>query len=274
VNFQRLKIKKALTTSAFFIGWLLCAPLQANSFIQPKPDCKEFIATETATVRYVHDGDTLFLSDKRKLRLIGIDTPELARDHKNTVSAEQPFAREARDFVRRLISQYGHQISLMPGVEKTDRYQRWLFHIRLSDGSLLQSRLLQAGLAVAYTTPPNQLLSNCYQQAEHVAQQQNKNIWSAPKYQAIAAEKLQAKHRGFHIIKGKVRHIGESKKAIWLNFYGNFSARIDKRDQRYFHDSLNDLLEKEITVRGWLHHDNNKIRMTLRHPSAIRHTED
>ena len=49
-------------------------------------------------VDYVHDGDTLFLTDQRgtelKARLIGVDTPELGTDC---------YADEARDYLRGLL---------------------------------------------------------------------------------------------------------------------------------------------------------------------------
>ena len=262
VNFHR--IRKALLISVFFIACFLSPATQSQT-----SHCTEFIATETASIRYIHDGDTLFLKDNRKLRLIGIDTPELARKRKDSYQAEQAFAREARDFARQLVSQFGNTVRLMPGVEKADHYGRQLFHIQLSDGSLLQTRLLQAGLAVAYTTPPNQKLSHCYQQDESTARRLKKKIWSDSKYQKTPVSELTSGSKGFHIIQGKVRHIGESKKAFWLNFYGNFSARISKHDMKFFHYPLQQLLEKEITVRGWVRHYKNKAQISLRHPSAI-----
>lgn len=264
VKFHR--IKKALIISAFFIACVFTT----NTYSQSSLSCSRFTATETASIAYVHDGDTIHLDDKRKVRLIGIDTPELAHRRKKHNYPVQAYALEARDFARQLIQQYGNKVGLMLGIEPADHYGRQLFHIQLSDGSLLQTRLLQAGLAIAYTTPPNQQLSLCYQAAESIAQEKSLNIWTNKKYHRLDANKLSSKHQGFHIIGGKVRHIGESKKAFWINFYGNFSARINKRDLKYFPFALRTLLEKEITVRGWIRHYKNKPQMSLRHASAIQ----
>lgn len=263
VNFH--KVKKALFISAFFIGCLFSSHSQS----QTNRSCSQFAATETARIRYIHDGDTLFLEDNRKVRLIGIDTPELARNKNNRHSPKEAYSTESRDFARQLIKQHGNDVRLMAGIEKTDRYGRHLFHIKLSDGKLLQSHLLDAGLAVAYTTPPNQQLSHCYQHKDANARQLNKKIWSHSKYQIIPVSELSPKIKGFHLIQGKVRHIGESKKAFWINFYGNFSARIDKRDMPFFNRPLKQLLEKTITIRGWVRHYKNKAQISLRHPSAI-----
>lgn len=255
--------------SAFFIACCLSIGISTSSYAQSTSSCPSFIATEKATIRYIHDGDTVHLNDKRKVRLIGIDTPELAHKKHNNITPEQPFALEARDYARDLIRQYGNQVHLMPGIEKADHYGRQLFHIQLSDGSLLQSRLLQAGLAIAFTTPPNKKLISCYQQDEQIARKKKRKIWTHSKYQTLATNDLLSDHQGFHIITGKVRQIGESKKAFWLNFDDNFSARIDKRDLKYFNTPLQQYLEKQLTIRGWLRHYKNKAQMSLRHPSAI-----
>ena len=56
-------------------------------FAQTLPSsCSNSLATvqydEIAVVDYIHDGDTLRLRDGRRVRLIGINTPELTRDNK------------------------------------------------------------------------------------------------------------------------------------------------------------------------------------------------
>ncbi|KAI2506581.1 nuclease-like protein [Fragilaria crotonensis] len=43
-------------------------------------------------VRNVYDGDTLTLTDERRVRLLGIDTPEIKQ--------KQPFAEEAKEYTK------------------------------------------------------------------------------------------------------------------------------------------------------------------------------
>src|SRR5687768_6082587 len=65
-------------------------------------------SAETVTVRHVHDGDTLILEDKRKLRLLGYNTPEVARrDH-----PAEPLAVAARERLTYWIEAGGRQIRL------------------------------------------------------------------------------------------------------------------------------------------------------------------
>lgn len=259
-------IKKALIFSAFFIAYYLPGHSLGQS-------CANFTSHEHARVVYIHDGDTLHLSDQRKVRLIGIDTPELTRRRGQQQLSEQPFAAAARDFARRLIDQHGNRVALMPGTEARDRYGRYLFHIQLADGSLLQNQLLEAGLAVAYTTPPNQQLSRCYRQSERHARVQKKAIWSHVKYQPVDSHKLLPQHKGFHLVKGIVTHVGESKKAFWINFGHHFSARIKKIDLVFFSDPLDSLVGQQVIIKGWLRQYKNKYQVSLRHPSAIEIVE-
>jgi len=50
--------------------------LAISNTVWAEPACPADSFDETTTVRYIHDGDTLHLKDGRKVRLIGINTPE------------------------------------------------------------------------------------------------------------------------------------------------------------------------------------------------------
>ena len=70
----------------------------------------------------VHDGDTLRLADGRKVRLLGIDSPELGRDGR----PDQAFAARAREHLRGLIEQADWRVSLSVDRDRYDRYGRLL----------------------------------------------------------------------------------------------------------------------------------------------------
>ena len=69
---------------------------------------------ETASVGRVIDGDTIELSDKRKVRYIGIDTPESV-DPRLTV---QCFGKEAKEENVRLVD--GKTVRLVRDISDTD----------------------------------------------------------------------------------------------------------------------------------------------------------
>ncbi|MDH5185190.1 MAG: thermonuclease family protein, partial [Gammaproteobacteria bacterium] len=144
-------MRRALSKRAHLIGCALFVFLALLSpprlFAQP---CLPPVIDEYATVRYVHDGDTLHLTDGRKLRFIGINTPELARDD----LPQEPYAVEARQYVRGLLPT-GSRIGLVYGTEREDRHGRVLAHIVLADGSSLNRRMLEHGYAQYIAVPPN-----------------------------------------------------------------------------------------------------------------------
>ena len=73
----------------FLAGFIYSSAALADS------NCSSDYYDETTNIRYIHDGDTLHLSDGRKVRLIGINTPELARDNR----AAEAFAQQAKVMV-------------------------------------------------------------------------------------------------------------------------------------------------------------------------------
>lgn len=66
--------------------------------VAPHPTARDTQQGEPATLQSVTDGDTIVLTDQRRIRYIGIDTPELGYYRgKDWISSPEPLAREARD---------------------------------------------------------------------------------------------------------------------------------------------------------------------------------
>ena len=147
-------LKKAPWVGAFFVLSVWLTPAWADNCDPPQQ-------TEQVKVRYVSDGDTLILSDNRKIRLIGINTPEVARKEKPA----QPLAIRARDRLRQLLFQQGSQARLLYGEQQTDRYGRKLATLWLPDDRNLAAELLREGLGWMVAIPPNTRFIDCYQQA-------------------------------------------------------------------------------------------------------------
>ena len=77
-----------------------------------------------ARVARVVDGDTLLLEDGRRVRLLGVDTPET----KHPERPPEPWGREATAFTEKAVA--GRRIVLEFGDEPTDRYGRVLAWVR------------------------------------------------------------------------------------------------------------------------------------------------
>jgi micrococcal nuclease len=128
---------------------------------------------EIATVERVVDGDTIKLSDERRVRLIGVDTPE-------TVHPSKPvecYGKEASAFVEELLPP-GTEVRLVRDVEEFDRYERTLAYVyRADDALFVNLELAEQGYAQQLTVPPNVAHADEFGDAVERARTQGRGLW-------------------------------------------------------------------------------------------------
>ena len=95
-------------------------------------------------VARVVDGDTLVLTNRARVRLIGADTPETVRPNHPV----EPWGREATQFTREFVA--GGAVRLQFDGPPKDKYGRFLAHVWVGD-RMLEEELIRAGLATATT---------------------------------------------------------------------------------------------------------------------------
>lgn len=98
-------------------------------------------AAEHHSVRYVVDGDTLDVSHVGRVRLLGIDAPEVGIG----LDTPAPFAPEAKALLATLVG--GRYASLEADGDRYDKYGRRLAYLLRDDGLLVNAEMLRAGLA-------------------------------------------------------------------------------------------------------------------------------
>jgi endonuclease YncB( thermonuclease family) len=106
-------------------------------------------------VTHVADGDTLNLEGRHRVRLIGIDCPEIAHPEKDPPTKAQPWSNEAMRFTETRIKNQTVRVEFDPDYDAEDHYGRWLCWVYYRDPrdgveKLLNEELLRAGLAFAY----------------------------------------------------------------------------------------------------------------------------
>ncbi len=218
-------------------------------------------------VDYVYDGDTLTLTDGRRVRLIGMDAPEMGRDG----HATQPGAVAARDRLRALVRRAGRRLGLRYDLDRHDRYGRLLAHLFLPDGDSVTARLLREGRGVPLVIPPNVWHAGCYGKAAAAARRERRGIWRYPRYRPVAARALPARAHGFHIVRGRVRHLGRGRHRLWLDLPGKVALYIQQQDLRWFRSYDPTRLQgRRVEAMGWIHRRHGERRMRIRHPSALR----
>lgn len=239
-------------------------PAASADAVATQPVCLSQTA-ETARIRHVHDGDTVILDNGAKVRLIGINTPELARDSQPAETG----ALNARDTLRAWI-RMSDTLQLRYGRQRRDHYGRLLAHL-YADGRNLQAALLEAGLATPLYIAPNLGHLECYRQASATAREARRGLWALEQYQPRSAASLTGRERGYHIISGTVQRVGRSRSSIWLDLTPSVALRIVRNDLALFDGSdFDDWVGHRLEAHGYLYQRNNQLRMRIRHPADLR----
>lgn len=147
------------------------APPEPPPLLKPAEPVRSLIppGVERVRVRSVADGDTVTLEDGRKLRYIGLDTPE----------RDQPLHADAKRLNESLV--LGRDVYLEFDAEPKDRYGRLLayVYVRLESGDekFVNAELLRAGLARIYTFPPNVKHVESFKAAQRGAIEAGRGSW-------------------------------------------------------------------------------------------------
>ncbi len=262
----RLKGASDLVAPFLFLLLLCAALLPAPTLAATSTLCSYAHVDERARVVYVFDGDTVKLQDGRRVRLIGINTPELG----HAGAANEALASAARDTLQQILAAGGHSVLLQYGTEQHDHYGRLLAHVFLENGDNVAVQLLQKGLATTLVVPPNTWGMSCYQQREDDARSARTGLWRLDHYQATDSTALPKDSRGFRIVRGRVTAVRQTRRSTWIDLAGLLTLRIDNRNRSYFPDAaLESLRDREIEVRGWLRPAGQRLQMTVQHPAAL-----
>lgn len=120
---------------------------------------------ETGQVQKVYDGDTVLLSDGRKVRYLGINTPEW----------QEPFYLKAKRLNESLVM--GKDVRLEFDEERVDKYGRLLASVYVGD-LMVNAKLIEDGLAHAFFIPPNRKHNALLLKLQADARERKLGIWS------------------------------------------------------------------------------------------------
>jgi micrococcal nuclease len=131
----------------------------------------------TVKVVRVIDGDTFEIESGEKVRMIGINTPEIS----------DIYGKEAKYYLSNLILNKTVELKSDNISKNRDRYQRLLRYVIL-DGIDINKLMISDGYAFAYLKY-RFAESNIYKQAQIKARAENKGIWGNSKDQGIVKKK-------------------------------------------------------------------------------------
>ncbi|MDD7961124.1 thermonuclease family protein [Microbacterium thalli] len=144
----------------------------------PDPDeTRSVVMVSSAAVTSVIDGDTLVVrtvDGPERLRIIGVDTPEIGRDG----AADECYAQEARAFVDEALS--GRIVQIYPDStqDDVDRCGRLLRHVQI-DGNQVAEMVIAAGAGVEYTYDAAYAGQEAHLAAQDDAREHRRGLWGA-----------------------------------------------------------------------------------------------
>lgn len=247
-----IALKKRQVFLALFL--FLSLAVQANE------QCEATGALEKAQIKRVVDGDTIHLSDGRKVRLVGIDTPEL--DHKK--GHHEAYAVEATDFLRARLDRF---VYIQKAKNERDRYGRYLYYLFDKDRISLTSQLLSEGLGYRIAVPPNLAYQACFEAAENSARNAHKGLWQ---------QTLQWQPKaGFAFSRVTITSITQNRGGWWLETNRDLVINLPPNVIDYWPAQKVFYLEgKEIEVRGWQHQRKNRNSEFKSWVLSVRHPND
>jgi endonuclease YncB( thermonuclease family) len=241
---------------------LLCGPCTTAA----AAECPAEHIDERVQVIHVFDGDTVKLQDGRRVRLIGINTPEMARDDRRA----EPAASAARASLQALLDNNNRILLLQHGNDTHDHYGRLLAHAFLENGDNVAAQLLQRGLATALVVPPNTWAMDCYRRLEDAARIERTGLWALEKYQSRASSGLPSSTSGFAIVHGTVTGVRHANHGLWVDLEGPLTLHIGKRERVNFAPGYLEQLEgSTVEARGWIKSRRDGLRMNIQHPAAL-----
>lgn len=176
-------------------------------------------AFDAATITRVVDGDTLEVSvdgHLERVRLIGVDTPEvyesdkLHRDAERTHQDEgtiRALGEQASNYVKGIVHKREH-VQLEYGQQRRDRYARLLAFVWLPDGRMLNETIVCEGYSPAFTRYPfRQDYMDRFRSCERQAREAGKGLWAAEGARESAPTTAQGKGEQGGVVHGNRRSL-------------------------------------------------------------------
>ncbi len=151
----------------------------ASAYSGPTAPVRE---TNRCKIERIVDGDTVVCRGQGRVRLIGVDTPELS---------QEPYGRLAARALAKLVP-VGIDVELEPDIERRDQHGRLLAYV-WAEGRLVNWLLVRQGWAVVLTYPPNVQYVDEFTEAQEAARRDRAGLWAQDGLDCLPIEHRQGR---------------------------------------------------------------------------------
>jgi len=180
------KLTKGLIKTVFWLGIFLIifAYIAYNKLTDDINGSKEK-KKDLVFVKRVVDGDTFELSDGQKVRLLGIDTPEVYESNKMERDAElsrqdkttiMKLGNLACDYVKGFVEGKYVRLERDHMNEDKDKYGRLLRYVYLENGTCVNAKIIADGYAQVYDKFPISKLEE-FRELQRDARENKLGLW-------------------------------------------------------------------------------------------------
>ena len=127
---------------------------------------------QAVVVDHVIDGDTFVLNSGEKVRMIGIDAPEVS----GPFTSAEFYGEEASAYAKSALA--GKTVYLDEDVSEIDNYGRLLRYVYLEDGTFFNLHLIKEGYAEAVLYPPDVKHTVLFDAEEKMARDSKRGLWN------------------------------------------------------------------------------------------------
>jgi len=193
-------------------------------------------------VAWVYDGDTFRTAAGDKVRLLGINAPEIA--HGNQPG--QPQGVAAMQALKSLIA--GRTLRLRFERERRDTYGRLLAHVWRRDGLWVNGEMVRRGMALAYPFAPNLGRAAELLALEREARRVKRGIWQTRRFAVLNANAVRLAHIGqFRLLRGRVERVFRNGAGFRL---GRLTVTIPRKYRAWFRLPLTVRAGQTVIVHG------------------------
>jgi len=193
-------------------------------------------------VEYIFDGDTFATATGERIRLLGINAPEVTHGSE----PGQIMGDAATRALKRMIA--GKTVRLTFDKERRDVYGRTLAQVWRRDGTWVNGELVRLGLTHVYTFTPNLRWAEKLFELERPARQQHLGIWNTKRFSVLTADKVKKSHVGqFHVVTGAINRINRNGFGFRL---ARLNISIPRKYRRWFEPPTRLRIGQTVTVHG------------------------
>ena len=220
---------------------------------------------DRGTVNVVYDGDTIKVKldggEERRVRLIGIDSPEIG-DTPMETPLEALLAKRFTFF-----HLFRQRVELTYDRELEDKYGRLLAYVWNENG-LFNEFILEQGFAHVFLKFPY-ALKDKFIQAEKVAEKKGRGFWHDKHYPVITAQQVRNHIGRLSRVSFVCARIGKSGSLLFLQTKtGDFAVVIQKKYLPFFGD-IQRKKGKTIEVFGFLEEYKGQPQVMAFFPSQL-----